>query len=313
MREAPKFGEIIAENIPFDVFVEHYIGKHNFVWENGCVIQKFRDDTQQRDAQVFLFELVRYILSAYDAGTVVFGGIPIYIKEKQALRRPDLAVFLGKKIDDIRGVYVESGIDIAIEISSRETTALDRGYKFNEYESAGIQEYWMIDPVRKDSMIYSLDDNGLYEYISGGNLLKSHLLPDIELDLNILWQDELPVGHAVNQIANNMLPDELRDKVKLIFYEGRDLYIKIDSNSLKYADLSGYDLHRAIFIEEDLSYTILKDADVRNATFENANLCGADMRCKNLGKALFTDAIYDSKTLWSYGFDSQEHGASLKT
>ena len=194
MRENPKFGEIIAENIPFNIFVEHYIGKHDFVWEDGCVIQKFRANTQHRNARIFLFELLRYILSAHDAGIVIFGGIPLYIKEKQSLRRPDLAVFLGKQIDDIRGLYVESGIDIAIEISSKETTALDRGNKFNEYELAKVQEYWMIDPVHKDSRIYSLDDSGLYQYISDGNFLKSHLLPDIGLDLNILWQDVPPFG-----------------------------------------------------------------------------------------------------------------------
>ena len=109
-----------------------------------------------------------------------------------------------------------------------------------------------------------------------------------------------------------MLPDELRDNVKLIFYEGRYLYIKINKPTLSYANLSGYDLHRAIFIKEDLTYAILKDADVREATFENANLCGADMRCKNLEMARFTDAIYNFNTLWSDGFEPQKHGAILK-
>jgi Uma2 family endonuclease len=39
----------------------------------------------------------------------------------------------------------------------------DRGDKFVEYEAAGVREYWLIDPDRKQAEFYQLAETGRYQ------------------------------------------------------------------------------------------------------------------------------------------------------
>ncbi|AKD56265.1 Uma2 family endonuclease [Spirosoma radiotolerans] len=48
--------------------------------------------------------------------------------------------------------------DLIVEILSKSTTGRNRGVKFEDYAAHGIQEYWIIDPVRKSVEQYQLDE-----------------------------------------------------------------------------------------------------------------------------------------------------------
>ncbi|MEJ7756097.1 MAG: Uma2 family endonuclease [Nocardioidaceae bacterium] len=53
--------------------------------------------------------------------------------------------------------YLDGAADLAIEIISPESIGRDRGEKFVEYEAAGIREYWLIDPERRQAEFYRLE------------------------------------------------------------------------------------------------------------------------------------------------------------
>lgn len=48
--------------------------------------------------------------------------------------------------------------DLIVEILSKSTTGRDRGVKFEDYAAHGVEEYWIIDPVRKSVEQYKLDE-----------------------------------------------------------------------------------------------------------------------------------------------------------
>lgn len=68
--------------------------------------------------------------------------------------QPDLMVVCDK--NKIGEKYIVGAPDIVIEVLSPSTARNDRLIKFNSYEKAGVEEYWIVDPYNMSVEIYSL-------------------------------------------------------------------------------------------------------------------------------------------------------------
>ena len=80
--------------------------------------------------------------------------------EVRTVLQPDLMVVCDRdKLDD-RGI--RGAPDLVVEITSKNTKLYDRKIKMSLYESAGVREYWLIDPDNKTLEIYTLQD-GSYQ------------------------------------------------------------------------------------------------------------------------------------------------------
>ena len=72
------------------------------------------------------------------------------------LVEPDISVICDpSKLDDIG---CKGAPDLVIEVISPSSRRHDRVTKFNLYQRAGVQEYWIIDPSVKESLYYVLED-----------------------------------------------------------------------------------------------------------------------------------------------------------
>ena len=96
---------------------------------------------------------------------------------------PDISVICDpSKLDDIG---CKGAPDFIIEVLSPSTQRHDRVTKFNLYLSAGVREYWIVDPVRKDAQSFVLED-GRYaakEFGTSADQMKVSVLEDCILDL----------------------------------------------------------------------------------------------------------------------------------
>lgn len=96
---------------------------------------------------------------------------------------PDISVICdSSKLDDIG---CKGAPDFIIEVLSPSTQRHDRVTKFNLYLSAGVREYWIVDPVKKDAQSFVLED-GHYaakEFGIAGDQMKVSVLEDCILDL----------------------------------------------------------------------------------------------------------------------------------
>ena len=64
--------------------------------------------------------------------------------------------------------------------------------KFGVYESAGVKEYWIVNPNDRSLMIFILDATSQYQPtkpLTLGDKARSSVLPGFELDLNELFID----------------------------------------------------------------------------------------------------------------------------
>ena len=71
--------------------------------------------------------------------------------------RPNLVFYSKDRADKFRDEQVLfPAPDFVVEILSRSTSARDRGIKLKDYAAHGIQEYWIIDPVKQHIEQYIL-------------------------------------------------------------------------------------------------------------------------------------------------------------
>ena len=82
---------------------------------------------------------------------------------------------------------------MVVEIVSPESIARDYREKYNEYEAAGVREYWIVDPLAKKVEVHVLGRNKRYSQISEKNdALHSVVLPGFYVKPAWLWQSPLP-------------------------------------------------------------------------------------------------------------------------
>jgi Uma2 family endonuclease len=112
----------------------------------------------------------------------------------QSHREPDLQIILNEHADRLTKTYTDGAADLVVEIVSEESTSRDYGDKFQEYETGGVREYWIIDPIRREARFYVLDDEGHYHHaqLDARNVYTSTVLPGLQLPINLLWTEPLP-------------------------------------------------------------------------------------------------------------------------
>lgn len=172
-------------------------------------------DTQNIEKHQSILGFIHVLLSLYlgfkSRGKIYTNGYPIYAGESTPQWQPDLLIILNEHYGRIRNQHLEGSADIAIEIISHLTEIKDRGQKFMEYESIGIPEYWIIDPIRHETDIYCLNKQGRYQRLKGADeQIISRILPDFRFPADILWQDELPTGVQVIELVWFMLHPRIK-------------------------------------------------------------------------------------------------------
>lgn len=196
----------LAEGISFEDYLVQYEGQ-NTEWHAGKVVQKVSNNSRHQIILLFLSTLLTLYLSSKKTGKVFLAGLPMYINDNVPAREPDLIVMLTSQLERIKRSRLEGPADIAVEVVSPGSGTEDRATKLFEYEDAGVTEYWLIDPIRKEASIYVLNDEGKYERHpeDSQNRLQSTVLDGFVLDATILWQDELPEGIEILPMVEAML------------------------------------------------------------------------------------------------------------
>ena len=99
--------------------------------------------------------------------------------------QPDITVVCDESKLDEQGC--NGAPDLVIEILSPGNSKREMKDKFQLYESAGIQEYWLIDPIHEFVIVYILNKEGKYigsEPYTDDDKLTSSVLKGLEVDLS---------------------------------------------------------------------------------------------------------------------------------
>lgn len=96
---------------------------------------------------------------------------------------PDVFLVLKENKGIINKKNISGSPDLLVEVVSKGSVVRDYVEKKNDYETFGVKEYWLIDPLNETIIVYTLD-NGKYIIFSSveeQGIAKSKLLDGFEL------------------------------------------------------------------------------------------------------------------------------------
>lgn len=110
-------------------------------------------------------------------------------EDVRTMVEPDISVICDpSKLDRIG---CKGAPDLIIEVLSPSTQRHDRLTKFNLYASAGVREYWIIDPDSKTALSFVLE-NGHYvakEFGTASDQMKVDVLANCVIDLSQVFDE----------------------------------------------------------------------------------------------------------------------------
>jgi Uma2 family endonuclease len=148
------FGEIVAENVSPEDFLANY-GKH-YEWIEGVVIHM----SPGTFAHMHLMHYFYGLLTAYVYIKPIGQAFtePPMMRSAYSFRSPDVFFVLATNPATFTKTTMLGVADICIEIVSEDSIDRDYKEKLAEYEAAGVQEYWIIDPLKLQALFYRLVD-----------------------------------------------------------------------------------------------------------------------------------------------------------
>ena len=163
-------------------------------WVDGEVVFMSPVSKEHQLLAAFLAALLQLFVEANKLGLVLTAPFQMKLAVRPSGREPDVIFIARERMGDLKKVYLDGPADLAIEVISPDSRARDRGDKYYEYEQAGVREYWMFDPIRKQAEFYRLGSDGVYSVVAPGDdgIFRSAVLEGLWLKVEWLWQEPLP-------------------------------------------------------------------------------------------------------------------------
>ena len=151
--------------------------------------------------QLFLSRLLVSWLEENSLGGEVLGPeFAVRLSSRPSGREPDVFYVNPAQLPLLNDTYLDTAPALCIEIVSPESADRDFNDKFQEYEAAGILEYWSVDPDDHAIFFYRLADNGRYRRIlPQDGIYTSQAVPGLTLQTSWLWQDPLPTLREIGR------------------------------------------------------------------------------------------------------------------
>jgi Uma2 family endonuclease len=172
----------------YEEFLSRFDGAHA-EWVDGEVITMSPVSLLHDDLTVYLLSLLATFVRVKRLGRICHE--PFQMKSSPTLpgRSPDILFASQKNLSRLRKTYLEGPADMVVEVMSAESRNRDRGEKFYEYEEAGVFEYWLLDPERKQAEFYRRDEAGIYQVVNlTEGVFRSQALPGAWLKVEWLWE-----------------------------------------------------------------------------------------------------------------------------
>ncbi len=156
------------------------------------------------DGQIFLFASPKVVhqklvmklgskLDAYIAGRggpcqVFAAPLDVYLNNDSRTRvEPDVFV-----ICDPSKVHEDAcygAPDLVIEVVSMSTKRRDYGLKMLKYRTAGVREYWVVDPYQKNVTVYWFEDESENCQYAFDEEIAFHMFPELNVCMKELLGD----------------------------------------------------------------------------------------------------------------------------
>jgi Uma2 family endonuclease len=180
-------------SMAYQEFLAADLGHDHFEWLDGEVVEMPAVEDDHADLSDCLSTLLSMWIEAKDGGKVREDPFQMRLPSRPSGGQPDIQVILAKNLRRLKRMYLDGPADVVIEIVS----TASREIKFAEYRDAGVHEYWMIDPERKQAEFYVLQKKRLPPApVDDEGRFHSRVLPGVWLEADWLWKRPANAGQA---------------------------------------------------------------------------------------------------------------------
>jgi Uma2 family endonuclease len=115
-------------------------------WVNGEVIFMSPVSLSHALVMSWIVERINRIIRPLGKGVVFPDSVAVRLGY-QLIRVPDVAYVSLERARILKDTYIDGPPDLIVEVVSAESRSRDYREKYHEYLAAGVQEYWIVDPL----------------------------------------------------------------------------------------------------------------------------------------------------------------------
>jgi Uma2 family endonuclease len=163
---------------------------------DGAIYVASPDNTDAADLLSWLAVVLGAFVSAKRLGKIYLSRIAYRLDEKHG-PEPDLG-FVPTSLEHKRHRgFIEGPPMLAIEIVSPDSVARDYVQKRAVYETAGVREYWILDPDERRATFLVLKRGRYKEASPKNHIFTSEVLPGFSIDVRWLTDRKRPAAYKV--------------------------------------------------------------------------------------------------------------------
>jgi len=196
-RPAPTYA---PPKISYEDFLVQYDGVHA-EWVDGEVELKMSVSDIHQEISIFLLRLMTEFVEAFDLGRVFQLEFQMKLARERRGREPNLFFVQKSRLDRLQRNHFDGPGDLVIEIVSTDSVRRDYEDKFQEYQSGGVPEYWLFDPLSQQANFFQRDAGGTFQRIpsNADGVYHSLALPGFWVREEWFWQIPTPSMSAMRK------------------------------------------------------------------------------------------------------------------
>ncbi len=184
-------------------------------WVNGEVTVQMPPKELHQILSAFLEQVLGLYIALLNLGRLYTAPFEVKLWADGPAREPDLLFLAREHLAQLTPERIVGAPDLIVEIISPESTHRDRVDKLDEYETAGVPEYWIIDNRREHprAWFYQLDEQKRYRQIpfDAEGIYRSRVLPGLWMRGEWLWAEQ---PDALRALAEIIGPDRFADALR---------------------------------------------------------------------------------------------------
>jgi len=157
-------------------------------WVDGEVIRMSPASLEHQDLSLWLASAIsQFVTLKKNGGRIVVAPFQMKLSRRPSGREPDILFVAKENLEKLRPTFLDGAADLVVEIISPESRARDRGDKFYEYESGGVREYWLLDPMQRRAEWYQRQGETFQTIAAQDGIYRSRVLDGLWLREDWLW------------------------------------------------------------------------------------------------------------------------------
>lgn len=162
-------------------------------WVDGEVILMSPANMRHVDLTIFLLRLMGEFVEHHQLGKVMGIEFMVRFARPRQRRMPDVLFIAADREHLLRQAHFEGAPDLVMEVVSPDSVDRDWREKSQEYEKAGVREYWVIDPANQRVVAYAREGRRRFRAIDEKDgKIHSTVLKDFFIKPAWLWPEKLP-------------------------------------------------------------------------------------------------------------------------